>query len=618
MPTRSLIISTFAIIIFLVLFILKNETTTGADTSFSVQPALSHVSNNYQANEWYAKVVDEIGQPIEGALVYYDGQLVTTDGSTPALTDANGVLELDNPTPGKPLVGLVQVYQQSTNRAGHSAWAYRTYLTSLNLDDEGNPHPDTIGQPGQQLVTIRKNNPLILFNIVVSVEWNADEAYLATIENAFRQASDFLYDVTDGQMAFGQVTIYDNTGYWADADFQISVKNTVRPYAFVGGITSGKNHAIRVGRFWDGSSSNHRDWDQPSGYRTLIHNFGHYALHLYDEYFKTIVDDNGNFVREVLAACTSISVMENPNNDAANASIMYYQYTTSELADSDRWNEDCQNTEQHRLNGESDWETILRYYKRPDWTLNTPTSRGSVMAGPAEFPSSLPFPKIVTLPMYPLYLPIILHNYDPLANGDFELGDLRGWDVGQGSFQGHGSGLSQSIAQFEGSHNALLGNPLQNNFIPIGFGAIFQTLSVQQPYLQLRYRVFTNDIVKGKLGYADTFEVSLNTPPAQINDNERDNKGCDNESAILNPTGVLTPTTGLAFCGGYAGTSQDVGTLRDLGWKTVTLDLQDFQGENVTLYLALWSREYEADFYNDKGFYNTWVYIDDVQLTDNP
>ncbi len=80
----------------------------------------------------------------------------------------------------------------------------------------------------------------------------------------------------------------------------------------------------------------------------------------------------------------------------------------------------------------------------------------------------------------------------------------------------------------------------------------------------------------------------------------------------------MTPTTGLAFCGGYAGTSQDVGTLRDLGWKTVTLDLQDFQGENVTLYLALWSREYEADFYNDKGFYNTWVYIDDVQLTDNP
>jgi hypothetical protein len=250
---------------------------------------------------------------------------------------------------------------------------------------------------GRQILTTSVENTLVLFNIVVSIEWDADDAYMQTISNAFKLASDYLYDMTDGQMAFGQVKIYDNARYWSHADFQISTKNTVRPYAFIGGITSEDTaHSIRVGRFWSGSSGNEGDWDQPYGYRTLVHEFGHYAFYLHDEYFVRVLDANGHFSGQNSAACTGPEIISDPETPS-NASVMYYQYKASELPDADHWNLNCQQTEQHRVHGKADWQTVLDYYGGPDWTLNTPASRGSVMAGPEAFPDHLlSFPEIFT------------------------------------------------------------------------------------------------------------------------------------------------------------------------------------------------------------------------------
>jgi hypothetical protein len=214
------------------------------------------------------------------------------------------------------------------------------------------------------------------------------------------------------------------------------------------------------------------------------------------------------------------------------------------------------------------------------------------------------------------YFPIILKDFAYFTNGDFETNSFYGWNTERGPFQGHGSGLLQAVVTFENSKNARLGYPLsRNGAIPVGYGVISQTFTLEERYLQIRYRVLTYDIVKGQFGYVDTFEVSLNTPPSQIRNSERDSRGCDNESSgILNPKGMLTPTNdGLILCGGYSGSSADVGTLRDLGWNTVTLDLRSFQNQSVMLYFALWSREYTAPYRDDKAFYNTWVYIDNVR-----
>lgn len=211
-----------------------------------------------------------------------------------------------------------------------------------------------------------------------------------------------------------------------------------------------------------------------------------------------------------------------------------------------------------------------------------------------------------------IYLPVVMRNYRPFANGDFESG-LSGWNTGQGPFDGHGSGMDQSVVMYDASHRALLGETdAQDGSIHVGYGYIAQTFTVEKPNLQLQYRVRSFDIVQGtEQRYFDTLEVSVNRPPDQISDIERNTKEC--ASTILNPEGTLTVSgDGLAFCGGRSGDPSDVGTQWDSGWRTVTLDLSAFQGGNITLYISIWSREYDSGFYDDNAWFNTWGYVDDL------
>jgi hypothetical protein len=217
---------------------------------------------------------------------------------------------------------------------------------------------------------------------------------------------------------------------------------------------------------------------------------------------------------------------------------------------------------------------------------------------------------------YQIYLPLVVNNYYRLANGDFEDG-LNGWTTGRGPFSGHGTGMPQSAVLYAGSQQALLGDwAAPNGAINVGYGYVAQTFVVEEQYLRLQYRVFSYDIVKSNASgrYFDTFEVSIDKPPSQITDGERDSRGCTTTN--LNPTGTLVVPAGgaLAFCGGRAGPSSVVGTQWDSGSRTVTLDMSAYQGKSVTLYVSIWSREYESAYYNDQGWFNTWAYVDNVSL----
>ena len=244
-------------------------------------------------------------------------------------------------------------------------------------------------------------------------------------------------------------------------------------------------------------------------------------------------------------------------------------------------------------------------------------------SGPGLFPDILVLgPDSVVPPRaaihtgdYSAYLPVVRRNYRRFINGDFEH-ELSGWDTRRGPFSGHGSGMPQSVVVFDGGNRALLGQPgASNDAIPVGYGTIAQTFTLDKRYAQLQYWVFSYGKAKGEEGYFDTFEVSVNRAPDQISDDERDARGCT--STGLNPDGTLAvPGDGLVFCGGIDRPGE--GILWDTqGWKTVTLDLSAYQGTNVTLYLTIWSREYKWPFYDDRGWFNTWAYVDNVQLTDS-
>jgi hypothetical protein len=126
---------------------------------------------------------------------------------------------------------------------------------------------------------------LCLFNVLVALEWLPDQAYLRQLEWAFRRASDFLYDVTDGTMAFGQV-VFGGPELMDAADIQIMASNRLLSRSWVSGLHIDRKYMpIRMGRgVWHRNNHVSIAWDEPEAYRTLIHEWGHYALEQRDAY----------------------------------------------------------------------------------------------------------------------------------------------------------------------------------------------------------------------------------------------------------------------------------------------------------------------------------------------
>lgn len=332
---------------------------------------------------WYIQVTDENGRPIPNIPIYANGQPITHTLNNTPVTNIAGLLNPGTLPPGTALTALAPQAKAPTLRPDHDQWAYQTYLTNVTWDSD-DPTFFAATASGRQHLVVRQRNPLILFNLVVSLEWNATATYLAEIEAAFKQASHYLYDATDGQMAFGQLLIGDAQHYWESADIQIMVDNSVRPNAYIGQLLTGHPaYIIRVGRGWDGNSGAHGSWAEKNGYRTLIHEFAHYGLHLYDEY----VQQDGR----TAAYCTSWELQE--ANDAVNASIMYRQYIATEFAMrgvGGLWEPVCEYTLQWYMHGKSDWETIAQQYDDPHnrWRLFTPQDRGHVFPGP-QWPANI-------------------------------------------------------------------------------------------------------------------------------------------------------------------------------------------------------------------------------------
>jgi hypothetical protein len=156
-------------------------------------------------------------------------------------------------------------------------WAFRCYDVTLPSAPDGQVFQSSI----------------YLFNVLVALEWHPDEEYMAQLESAFHRASDLLFDITDGWMAFGQV-VFGGPELMDCADIQIMASNRLLSRAWVGAMhpfpecpNDEKYMPIRAGRgLWNENRRGIIPWEEPEGYRTLIHEWGHYALTLTDEYLE--------------------------------------------------------------------------------------------------------------------------------------------------------------------------------------------------------------------------------------------------------------------------------------------------------------------------------------------
>jgi hypothetical protein len=323
-------------------------------------------------------VKDESGGSKIGAKVYHNGGYVGKTGSGGTLTVHTALL-------GDQLAATYQVALINTPKLVHaydetSNWAWRVHLTSVGLDAQGNPQLHTVTNSNVvQTLVVRKDQTLVGGNMVISIQWDADPATIADVAEGARRASAFLYDVTDGQMIWENIGIYDNAKHYDNCDMRLKITNSYRPNASTPGATRGTEHHIFMVRYQGPQA-----WSSTTFTRTAIHEYGHYALSLLDEY----LDRNG--VITDTAYCT-LNRNDPALPEARRASIMDDQVNSSEFCSgADPAHPHNTNTHHDAVYGEPIWDTVkdhLADWQSPArWTILRPDDRGQVMAGPAAIP----------------------------------------------------------------------------------------------------------------------------------------------------------------------------------------------------------------------------------------
>ena len=332
------------------------------------RPATAAATFPFRVQSTQVRVVDASGSPVEGAWVYRlpagqaDGALLMPDAARPQMTNAEGVLAGGGEIqPGDRLVAIAPAPQNPVDFSGK----VRLFYTS-GAPTESGLDMVAFDQPGIVELVISEANPLLLFDLDVSLEWDArnDATFQTELINSFQRTSEILYDVTNGQAALGVVQVFQDKEYWPQADVVVLANNSLRPSAAIGGIaklpitetvrtdlsaTKVISNAyyggqIRMGTVWDPYGENTAELGE-EWWRALAHELAHYLLFLPDNYlgFKDEdvlgrIDCQGSFMTST------------------------YDPAYSEFLTGEQWTGVCLTSLAEETTGRSDWETILAFY----------------------------------------------------------------------------------------------------------------------------------------------------------------------------------------------------------------------------------------------------------------
>jgi hypothetical protein len=379
-----------------------------------------------------------LGAPTATLLTVRNAQNATVSGAAvyknciyQGTTNASGQLSLTNVVAGDHLQVRKQVFTGPTSKGQHGGWAYHVWQTNIAQNDDGSQSDSVIANPANpQTVLISSANAQIGFNIVASVQYNATTANLQDIAGGLSKASEYLFDVSDGKMFFEQVTIYEDGQYFTDADLQYFVDDW--PSASIGGpagIAAPDKHITLPGPGFNGQTYT-GSWLNTSGYRTIIHEWGHYGIGARDEYYQ-VVDDE-----KLDAICT---LDRNLDPVSVRASIMDSQYNATELCAEQNHNPDTWHGQNY---GESVWQTLFDAWNGNGASLRTPMSRGNhINPGPTTLSCSiLMTPTIVESPVAscaPIPVQVLLLGTDPMAGMAVYL-DHNGKQIYQGTTNSNG------------------------------------------------------------------------------------------------------------------------------------------------------------------------------------
>jgi hypothetical protein len=159
--------------------------------------------------------------------------------------------------------------------------------------------------------------PLCLFNLIIALEWVPSVEMIVALKTALMDASRLLFDVTDGYMAIGQVLIGDME-LMGCADIQIFASNRLFPRSSVNAMNDKtKYRPIRLGRgLWNKNERTSISWSTRSGFATIVHELGHHALGLKDQYLgftpNGLVVPQNSLVKDTIMASLESSELLAP------------------------------------------------------------------------------------------------------------------------------------------------------------------------------------------------------------------------------------------------------------------------------------------------------------------
>ncbi|MGB1249588.1 MAG: FG-GAP-like repeat-containing protein [Candidatus Promineifilaceae bacterium] len=348
-------------------------------------------------------LVTRDGDPVKGAMVYrlaadsaeIVAQPITTLDGQPLRTMANGLLEgRDTLRVGDRLMALHPI---SATRA------YTLYHSSAMPTVAGVAMHE-VSDLGVQELTISADNPLMLFNFDISLEWDArsDPDFLSQLHTDIHRTSEILFDLSNGQAALGDVTVYHAKERWYSADVVIYADNRHRPNANLGGIVDRpRDDVMKTGEVIENAilpgqiriGANWNRYGEPVGTigedwpRVLAHEIGHYAFFQLDNYLGR--DPETGLLN--LTDCRG-SVMTDS-----------YRQDYTEFLSRDRngngyaWDDSCENTLAQQSTGRSDWETIRTFYPFLNESMTT-------VDGPRTLPLDVTHFAIAAHDSYPLPL----------------------------------------------------------------------------------------------------------------------------------------------------------------------------------------------------------------------
>ncbi len=354
----------------------------------SKRPSVSDTSFPFRVQSTQIKVITGDGSPLPGAYVYRlpDGRVsgaeLMPSHERRLRTDEKGFL----PGEGELTAGdkLIALYPVDMTAEIPFTDKFSFFYTS-GSPTEGGLEMFQFEDPEIIELQISDDNPLLLFHLDMALEWDVsnEPEFQVDLVDGIERASELLFDVSDGQVALGDVRIFYDKEYWPSADVLVLADNSLRPLAPIGGVvqvplsetvrtglTGTKvisnayvNSQIKMGTVWDPFGESNTDLG-PDWWQALAHELAHYLLFLPDDYlgFK---DEN------------SLGKI----NCHGSFMTSTYDPEFSEFLTADEWEADdeCLISLAERTTGRPDWETILTFYPM----LNEPNPK---LHGPRNLP----------------------------------------------------------------------------------------------------------------------------------------------------------------------------------------------------------------------------------------